>query len=263
MLGVPRTVMHRGAGGVAPENTLAAIAAGGSVRPDFVEVDVQLTADGVPVLLHDTTLRRTTNVEVVFPERADAPLRSFTYDEVRRLDAGSWFGDAFAGEPVPAFGEILDAIPPGVGVFVELKYPGESPDLVSASAAAFAADSRWAHRAAARQVMALSFDHVALHELHARHPDIAAMPLGVVPEDASVLAATATWATAWGTNHRTVTAADVARIHAAGMACSVYTVNSPTAVADLVGAGVDIITTDFPGIVPMVERAQGDVRWAS
>src|SRR5882672_11257344 len=94
----PFWIAHRGAGKLAPENTLAAFRVGASHGYRAFECDVKLSADGVPFLLHDATLQRTT------PERGTAS--RLTWSELARLDAGGWHGGAYAGEPPPS----LDAI---------------------------------------------------------------------------------------------------------------------------------------------------------
>ena len=104
----PRVVAHRGAHAIAPENTLAAVAAAVSIGVDAVEVDVQSTRDGTPVVLHDPTLARTTDVARRHPGRAHDPVWTFTDEEVRRLDAGSARGAAFGGEPVPTLEQVVD-----------------------------------------------------------------------------------------------------------------------------------------------------------
>lgn len=107
-------VSHRGAAALAPENTLAAMRIAIEQGVDFVETDMQLTSDGVPMLLHDPTLDRTTN--------GSGPIARHTYDEVRALDAGSWFSPANAGERVPTLDEFLDVLAPSnVRALVELK----------------------------------------------------------------------------------------------------------------------------------------------
>jgi len=110
-------VAHRGAAAHAPENTLAAFElAISNEGTDFVETDVQLTADGVPVLMHDPDLDRTTN--------GTGPLASRTLAEIRELDAGSWFDERFRGERVPTFEEFVDLLGPApVRAYVELKGP--------------------------------------------------------------------------------------------------------------------------------------------
>lgn len=247
------TIGHRGAAGVAPENTLAAISAGGSAGPDFVEIDVQLTADDVPILLHDATLARTTDVETVFPDRASAPVGAFTYDELQQLDAGSWFGPAFVGERIPTFGQILDALPDGVGVVIELKEPASSPGLARVVADELAADPRWSELADAGLLNAISFDHGSLREFYDLRPDIPTVALGAIPADDAALAEFADWVDALGTNYRTLAPADIDRVHDAGMQVSVYTVNAPTPVGELIGLGIDMITSDFPAMVVNVE----------
>src|SRR5690606_31008961 len=84
-------VSPRGAGGLAPENTRAAMALAERNGGDVFEVDVQLTKDGKVVIMHDTNLARTTNVEDVFPGREADPINTFTLAELRQLDAGTWW----------------------------------------------------------------------------------------------------------------------------------------------------------------------------
>ena len=100
----PSLAAHRGAGKLAPENTLAAFRVGQAHGYRMAELDAKLSADGVAFLLHDATLERTTDVEAVFPDRAKEakgkkiwPAADFTLAEIKRLDAGSWKDAKFAG----------------------------------------------------------------------------------------------------------------------------------------------------------------------
>lgn len=95
-------IAHRGASGVgfAPENTLAAVEKALQIGVDLVEVDIHLTADGVPVVIHDMTVDRTTN--------GSGPVDTLTLAEVRKLDAGSWFDASFRRERIPTLEEALD-----------------------------------------------------------------------------------------------------------------------------------------------------------
>lgn len=92
-------IAHRGALLAAPENTLAAFDKAVELGFDIVEIDVRSTKDGVPVVFHDKTVDRTTDGE--------GELADLTWDEVRQLDAGSWFDPAFAGTRVPSLEEAL------------------------------------------------------------------------------------------------------------------------------------------------------------
>jgi glycerophosphoryl diester phosphodiesterase len=127
-------IAHRGASAYAPEHTLAAYALGLEMGADYIEQDLQLTRDGVLICLHDETLERTTNVEEVYPDRYREDERApgvkrwyavdFTVEEIRRLDAGSWFGEAFAGERIPTFLESVALVWGKAGIYPELKEPG-------------------------------------------------------------------------------------------------------------------------------------------
>ncbi|MFD7435283.1 glycerophosphodiester phosphodiesterase [Streptomyces sp. NPDC059861] len=108
--GPPVVLAHRGASAYAPENTLAAVDKAAELGIEWVENDVQRTKDGELVVLHDDTLRRTTDVEQVFPGRAPWRVKDFTAAEIARLDAGSWFGSAHAGARVPTLTEYLRRI---------------------------------------------------------------------------------------------------------------------------------------------------------
>lgn len=240
---------HRGCAGLAPENTLAAIALAREYAPDFVELDVQLSIDGVPVIMHDATVARTTNVAKVLPDRADALVTSLTYAELRQLDAGAWYGDAYAGERIPTLREALDHAYPALGMVIELKHPALSPGLARAVADEFASDPRWDALAARGRLLVISFDAAAVHQVHALRPDIPVMVLGAVPASDAELAAVAGWAVAWGADHRTLDAADVARVHDAGMRLNAYTVNAPDAMGDVIALGADLVTSDFPDVL--------------
>lgn len=140
-------VAHRGASAYAPEHTLDAYRLAIEQGADFIEPDLQITRDGILIALHDLTLERTTNVEQVFPDRyreetadeagddgsddagAARTVRrwyaaDFTLDEIRELDAGSWFAPDFAGSRIPTLDEVIGlALDGGVGIFPETKAP--------------------------------------------------------------------------------------------------------------------------------------------
>jgi glycerophosphoryl diester phosphodiesterase len=127
-------VAHRGASAYAPEHTLAAYRLALEQRADFVEQDLAVTKDGVLICLHDPTLERTTNVEELFPDRSTTVTwegktarswlaNDFTLAEIKRLDAGSWFDQKFAGERIPTFDEAVALVKGKAGLFPELKTP--------------------------------------------------------------------------------------------------------------------------------------------
>ncbi|MCX7678873.1 MAG: glycerophosphodiester phosphodiesterase family protein [Spirochaetes bacterium] len=141
--GIPfgAVIAHRGASYYAPEETEPAYLLARDMGADYLEVDVQRTKDGVLVALHDDTLERTTNVASVFPGREKDPIETFTFAEVRRLDAGSWFNakyphkarPKFAGVKILSLEEVLRIAKGGVhkpGVYIEIKSPKRFPNIV-------------------------------------------------------------------------------------------------------------------------------------
>ncbi|XP_029655868.2 glycerophosphodiester phosphodiesterase domain-containing protein 5-like [Octopus sinensis] len=101
----PRLFAHRGASGVAPENTLVAFQLAANQSVYGFESDVRISLDGIPFILHDKTLRRTTNIEEVYPDRVDDDASTFTFDELRKLNAGSWFLEE---DPMDVVGSLTD-----------------------------------------------------------------------------------------------------------------------------------------------------------
>ncbi|MFG3251675.1 glycerophosphodiester phosphodiesterase family protein, partial [Streptomyces sp. NPDC048187] len=96
----PDVIAHRGSSGMAPENTAAAIDLAVRQRADYVEIDVQRTKDGKLVNFHDCTMERTTDIENLYPGRPHYRVSDFTWNELRRLDAGTWFHPRYTGERI-------------------------------------------------------------------------------------------------------------------------------------------------------------------
>ncbi len=113
-------VAHRGASLVAPENTLASVQAALDMNVDGVEFDVKMTRDGVPILMHDDTLGRTTD------DGTNQNVENVDFSYIETLDAGSWFSDAFDGEPVPTLRETLELIDGRATAYIDLKSRGET-----------------------------------------------------------------------------------------------------------------------------------------
>lgn len=130
-------IMHRGYNRVAPENTLSAFKLAAEMGYRYVECDIQFTKDGVPMILHDTTVSRTSNVASVEMELFGAKKRKIselTFEEVRQLDFGSWKSPDYAGEKIPTFQEFLQLCQQyGLHPYIELKsdgnYSGKLRDL--------------------------------------------------------------------------------------------------------------------------------------
>lgn len=227
-------IAHRGAAALAPENTLAAMGVAFEQGVEFVEADLHLTADGVPVLMHDPTLDRTTSGS------GEVSARSLA--EVQTLDAGSWFDPAFAGEPVPTLEQFLDALEPSSArALVELK--GEWPvERLRETAELLRA------RGMVNRVALQSFEPEILAGLAEEAPEFARVLLtrewdrGTVAL-AAELQASAVGARAALLDERPELIAEVQRI---GVGVLVYTLNSTRTWDEAVARGIDLVITDDP-----------------
>ncbi|WP_104180930.1 glycerophosphodiester phosphodiesterase family protein [Arthrobacter sp. B0490] len=242
----PILVGHRGAGGTAPENTVAAFRDGRASGADFIEIDVQLSADGVPFLFHDDTPARTTNVEDVFPDRAADPVTSFTWAELQQLDAGSYFDERFVGERIPHLDDVAAVATRTTGVYIEVKSPWNSPGIEEVVASELRTDPAWRKLVEVGKVQVIGFDEASNRRFAALAPDVQLQQLTWMLPGPEVLAEWATYVDSVGANYRGLTAEEVARVKEAGLAMSVYTVNSPEDVRSVADLGVDAVTTDFP-----------------
>lgn len=236
----PRRIAHRCGGMLAPENTVAGLRVAVEHGYRGVEFDVMLSGDGTPVLIHDETLERTSNGHGKVAETSDA--------ELARLDAGSWHGARFAGEPIPAFAAAAQTcLALDLWANVEIK-PAAGFEVATGTRVAAMAQDIW--KGAALPPLLSSFSLAAL-EAAARHAP--ALPRGMlydkVPADWRETLRRLGCISLHCSGHH-VDAALLAAVRAAGVALVVYTVNDPQDVAALVRAGVDAVITDRPDLNP-------------
>lgn len=228
----PWVIAHRGASGLAPENTLAAFQRAVELGATFIETDLHVTRDGRFVAIHDETLDRTTN--------GKGEVEDFTLDELRQFDAGFWFDRDFAGERIPTLPQILDfSSAHDVVFYLELKYSAITGMDHALAAALQKADH------AARSVV-ISFDSGTLAPLRRIDPSIM---VGLLVEDRQidcVAAAQGLGARQLCVKSSLVTPALVEQAHRADLKVVTWTVNSATAMRSMISAGVDGIMTDFP-----------------
>lgn len=275
-----QVVAHRGASAYAPEHTLDAYRLAIEQRADFVEQDLAVSKDGVLVCIHDVTLERTTDVEAVFPDRSveallnGKPIRrwyvaDFTVAELKRLDAGSWFGTKFAGARIPTFQEAIDLVRGKAGLYPELKDPGfyrtrgVSPETLLAEAIRknnIEADPK-------TPIVIQSFDQATLEALAGGLPRVPRVWLVEAKwadqvDSAEKVKAIAGWATGLGPNKQIVAARPevVTWAHAAGMTVTPWTFRSSNTgtfesvreemAKFLYGYRVDAVFTDNPDQFP-------------
>lgn len=239
-------VGHRGASAYAPENTLAAFRAARAQGADYFELDVQQTRDGVPVVMHDATLRRTTNAASVYPRRAPWRVGDLTLAEIGRLDAGSWFSPRFRGERVPTLAGTLRAMDGnGPGLLLEIKNPALYPGLTGRIAGELRAEPGWLRPG---RLIVQSFDSEAVREFHRLMPRVPTALLGAPP--AAEVPAIARYAAYVNPPAQAVDAAYVRRLHANHLKVFAWNAAGPAVMNRLVADRVDGIIADRPETVP-------------
>ena len=239
----PSIVGHRGAMGSRPENTLAAFEHAAKLGAEWIELDVHLAKDGVPVVIHDFSLERTTS--------GKGKVASRTSKDLAALDAGTWFDPKFAKEHVPTLDEALAwAKARNVRVQIELK-----GDPVVAKGLPEAVVASLGRTGTTKDVLVISFDHAAVKLVKKLAKAIrtgvlyAARPADPVAfaklAKADVLVPQASF----------VTAEDVAAVHGAGLALATWAPSDAKVLRALVAMGVDAITVDKPEVLRKVLAA--------
>lgn len=239
-------IAHRGYSGVAPENTLVAVQRAIDAGADMVEIDVQMSADGEIVVMHDTSLTRTTDAETRYPTRVTSnwSVDAFTLDEMMALDAGSWYAPEFAGEPVPSLRQVLDLLADNSGLLLEVKSPDRYPGIEMKIAEDLEA-AGWVVNESATQVLVVqSFDWESMRTYANLHRDVRIGLLGNPPDSEEVWADVATFADDINPGHGNVDQALVDAVHARGFGINPYTVNDEARMRELIALGVDGIITD-------------------
>ncbi len=234
-------VAHRGATAYAPENTIAAFDLAVDMKADYIEIDVQRSNDGELVLIHDTTVDRTTN--------GTGKVGDLTFEQLRSLDAGSWKGEQFAGEPIPTFEEILDRYHGKVGILIELKAPELYPGIEEQVAEAL--KERNLDKPQNEKIIIQSFNFESMKKMDELLPQV---PIGVLTSNRAhtTLAALkefSTYADWFNPSYGIVTEALVKRVHSLEMQIGSWTVRSQEAADFLFEMGVDAIITDYPDYV--------------
>lgn len=237
----PAVVAHRGASAVAPENTAPAFAAARACGAIWIETDVQVTADLVPVLIHDEELDRTTD--------GTGPVTEQTAYNLATLDAGSWFGPQFAGTRIPELTELAATLGPERLLLLELK--GEH------SREAVLAEIEVLRAAGTDQYVLLqSFEESALRHVRGIQPD---RPVGLLVEaldEDPVARCRELGAVAYNPEHTLLRGRPelVTELHAAGLAIFAWTADNPDDWQFLTGLGVDAIITDDPAALLAWQR---------
>ncbi len=237
--GLDRVIGHRGAAARAPENTLASLREAYRLGCRWVEFDVMLTRDGVPVLIHDEKVQRTTD--------GRGRVQELSFAELRTLDAGAWFAPRFAGERIPSLEEAIAVCHElGLAANVEIK-PARGHEHVTGRIVAETLLRLWPSNGT--RVLLSSFERSSLAAASMAAP---ALPRGLLAE-----ALPPDWAEAMQDlgcaslhlSHRRLRAAELRALLEQRVPVLLYTVNEPQRAIDLLTAGVAAVFTDVPDAV--------------
>ena len=236
----PAWIAHRGAGKLAPENTLAALRFGAEHGYRMFECDVKLSQDGVPFLMHDATLERTTNGAGIGGDCNWAALS--------QLDAGSWHSRRYAGEPLPSLENIARfCLANGHLLNIEIK-PTPGHARMTGTTVAQHAARLW--KSAAVAPLLTSFEVAALEAAQLAQPELPRGLLLDAPTSGWIETALRLGCVAIVCNHRLWDASSVLQAHSAGFRCLSYTVNEASAAQRLLALGIDGIITDRVDLFP-------------
>ena len=234
----PLVIAHRGDSTNAPEQTLAAYELAIERGADMIEADVRRTRDNRLVMLHDATLHRTTS--------GSGRVADFDFPELRRLDAGSWFSPAFAGQVVPTLDELFDlAERRDVALCLEVK----AEDSKAAIDLALAVAERISRRGRLQRDVLSSFDQQALGAALRAHPGLSLAPDRLPERGASTVEELVAQASAIGApiiqhHHADLDASIVAGCHAAGLAIWPWPTTAAADIKRVHGMGVDAFMGD-------------------
>jgi len=235
----PLILAHRGASAYAPENTLTAFARAFELGADGVELDVTLTRDGVPIVIHDDTVDRTTN--------GKGAVQDLTLAEIQQLDAGAWFDEKFRGERIPTLAEVFDIVPAGKIVNVEIKGTSIGDDGLPLAIIRVIEEQNFAAR-----VILSSFNPFALYRASFLAPRI---PRGLLYDSTLPIYLRRAWlrplarVTAMHPDNTLVTPRLVRWARAKKYKINTWTVDDPAEARRLADLGVDAIITNKPDIL--------------
>lgn len=237
----PLKIGHRGAAGYCPENTFASFKKAIDLGVDYLEIDVQMTKDGELVVIHDSTVNRTTN--------GKGKVKDYTLKEIQNLDAGSWFDWKFAGEQIPSLAEFFDEFAGKTGILLELKKPSLYPLIVEKTAEELIKRKL---TTGDKQIIIQSFDRDSLKRFHELLPSI---PIGILLKNAGVniisnkdLRSFTSYVTYVNPKITMVNKRLIKRIHHHGLKTIIWTVKKTNEVKKLKNLQVEGIITDFPDL---------------
>ncbi|MBU2623005.1 MAG: glycerophosphodiester phosphodiesterase [Proteobacteria bacterium] len=240
----PIIVAHRGASKHAPENTIPAFKLAWEEGADAIEGDFQLTKDGAIVCIHDKDTKRVSGVKKVVEDT--------TLEELRKLDAGSWFGEKWRGTQIPLISEVFATIPAGKKIYIEIK---SGPEILSKLFEELSESGLKKN-----QVIVISFDKDMIRNFKSKDPGIKASWLSdfkkgkfsgktepSLNEVIDVLRQTG--ADGFSSTHKIIDDSFIKAIQSEGFEYHVWTVDDPETAKRFKRLGAKSITTNVPGYI--------------
>jgi len=227
-------IAHRGSSAAAPENTLAAVSKALEEGTDFVEIDVQETADGQIVVLHDKDLKRVAGVDLKIGEA--------TYAQASGFDIGSWFAPEFSSERLPFLTDIIQLCRGRAGVIIELKYTEQAKELARRVLEILAAQNFKS------DVEIMSLHYPGIQEVRKLDPS---MPVGFL-SNVSLGKLSQTDVDFLAVSGQTASRRFIHDSHGSGKKVYVWTINTAREMALFIDRGVDGLITDRPALARRV-----------
>jgi glycerophosphoryl diester phosphodiesterase len=250
---------HRGASGYAPEHTIPAYDLALQMGADYIEIDLQMTKDGVLVAMHDDTLDRTAVAPPGVPKRfCSGPVIKRTLEQIKMCDVGSWFNEAnpqyakseYVGLEIPTLEEIFQRYGTSVNYYIETKNPEAAPGMEEELLRLMDKYDLMEPAAQNWQVLIQSFSQASLQKIHALEPSLPLIQLFSSTETSQTIQAqldlVRTYAVGIGPSKTDVDAALVEAAHALCLDIHPYTVNETAEMQALIDLGVDGMFTNFP-----------------
>ncbi len=248
-------VSHRGASGHAPEHTILAYEMGEKMHGDYIEVDLQMTKDGKLIAMHDEKLDRTTN--------GTGLVKEFTLEEIKKLDAGSWFNEQYpqyakpeyAELQVPTLEEVFQKFGKNRSYYIETKspevYPGMEKELLRL------VDKYSINK---EKLLVQSFSSLSLKTMHQLDPSVKLVQLLSYKGDAAIsdgeIKEISKYAIGIGPNHTYLNEAYVHKVVNSGLELHPYTVNTKDRMKTLIDWGVTGMFTNFPNLLHEVKKGK-------
>ncbi|MFD2214625.1 glycerophosphodiester phosphodiesterase [Metabacillus endolithicus] len=249
-------VAHRGASGLAPEHTLASYELGEKVNGTYIEIDLQMTKDGHLVAMHDETVNRTTS--------GTGFVKDMTLNEIKKLDAGSWFNDmypqyaneAYKGLEVPTLKEIFQTFGNEANYYIETKSPIVYRNMEEKLLELLDLYQLSSHNEGTKHVIIQSFSSKSLEKIHELNPNIPLVQLLAYKGNATIsnkqLATIKKYAIGIGPNFQSIDQAYVEKVRKSGLDIHPYTINDKEEMENALLWGVTGVFTNDPELFQKV-----------